>query len=120
MGNSISKIAFCGLDCMKCPAYMATLSGYKYSKEKIAQEWSKVFDADIDPDDINCMGCKSKSGTCFSYCYECSIRLCALARNIDTCSDCSEYPCVDLKEFFELVYDAKQNLENFRLKKGQG
>jgi hypothetical protein len=119
MGNDTSQIAYCGLNCDECPAYMATLSGYKYSKEKIAQEWSKIYDADISPEDINCSGCNSKKGIHFSHCYECSIRLCAIERSIDTCADCEEFACVDLKDFFELVPEAKQNLEKLR-NKGPG
>ncbi|MCD4776042.1 MAG: DUF3795 domain-containing protein [Candidatus Aegiribacteria sp.] len=107
----MSLIAYCGLDCSRCPAHMATLSGYEYSKGKIAQEWSKIYEKDIDPENIKCMGCKLKEGIHFSHCYKCSIRLCAEERNIDTCADCEEFACVDLKDFFELVPDARQNLE---------
>ena len=34
-----------------------------------------------------------------------------MAKEVDTCLECSEYPCVDLKEFFELVPEAEINLE---------
>ena len=114
MGNDISQIAYCGLNCAECPAFLATLSGYEYSKKKIAQEWSKIYNTDISPDDINCLGCKSREGVYFSYCYECSIRLCAEERSIDTCIDCAEFPCIDLKEMFDLIPVAKHNLENLR------
>ncbi len=111
MGNDMSEIAFCGLNCAECPAYLATLSGYEYSKKKIAQEWSKIYNVDISPEDINCMGCKSRENIHFSHCYECSIRVCALERNIESCAECPEFPCVDLKELFELLPDASLNLE---------
>ncbi len=110
----MSMIAYCGLDCSECPVYMATLSGYKYSRKKIALEWSQIFNSKISADDINCRGCRSKTGIYFSHCYECSIRLCALNRSIETCADCSEYPCVDLKEFFELTPQSRRNLERCR------
>ena len=114
MGNDMSQIAYFGLNCAECPAYLATLSGYEYYKGKIAQEWSKIYDADISPDDINCMGCKSRKGVHFSHCYECSIRLCAAERNINSCADCAEYVCVDLQELVGLIPYAKQNLEKLR------
>ena len=110
----MSQIAYCGLNCAECPAYLATLSGYEYSREKIAKEWSEIYNTDISSDDINCMGCKSREGIYFSHCYECSIRLCAVERSIATCADCAEYPCIDLKELLELVPVAKQNLEKLR------
>ncbi len=110
----MSKIAYCGLDCDECPAYLATLSRNEYSKEKIAQEWSKIYNAKISSDEIDCTGCKSKEAIHFSHCYEGSIRLCAVARSIDTCAGCAEFSCVDLKELFELIPGAKQNLEEIR------
>lgn len=110
----MSQIAYCGLDCSRCPAYMATLSGNTYSKEKIALEWSKIYNADISPEEINCSGCNSEKGIHFSHCYECSIRLCAAERSINTCAECEKYACVDLKDFFKLVPDARQNLERLR------
>ena len=112
MSTDMSQIAYCGLNCAECPVYLATLSGYEYSKEKIAREWSKIYNTDISPDDINCIGCKSREGIHFSHCYECSIRLCAEERSIATCADCAEFPCIDLKEMFDLIPVAKKNLEN--------
>ncbi len=114
----MQEIAFCGLSCLECPVYMATVSGYMYSKEKIAEEWSKIYNTDIRPDDINCTGCRKKEGVHFSHCYECSIRLCAVKRGAETCAECDEYPCIDLKEFIELVVEAGENLERLR-KNGQ-
>ena len=50
----------------------------------------------------------------YSYCYECTIRLCAVERNVGTCAECDEYKCVDLNEFLELVPDAKRDIEHIR------
>ncbi|MEN8208680.1 MAG: DUF3795 domain-containing protein [Candidatus Fermentibacteria bacterium] len=107
-------MAYCGLNCAECPAYLATLSGSEHSREKIAKEWSGIYNTEFSPDEISCMGCKSKEGIQFSHCFECSIRLCAVERSIATCADCVEFPCIDLKEMFELVPIAGQNLENLR------
>jgi len=104
----ISKIAYCGIDCSGCPAYFATLSGNEYSKEKIAQEWSQIYNTEINPDDINCQGCSSRKGIHFSHCFNCSIRLCALEKEVVTCADCENYVCIDLQDFFALVPDAMQ------------
>jgi len=107
-------LAFCGLNCLECPAYLATLSGYSYSKEQIAREWSGIYGKDIRPEDINCCGCRAKTGVHFSHCYECSIRLCAMEKGVDNCALCSDYPCVDIQEFMELVPEAGENLRRLR------
>jgi hypothetical protein len=114
MVSEKTDIAFCGLNCSDCPVYRATLSGHEPSRNKIADEWSKVYNTVITPGEINCLGCRSKTGKHFSHCFECSIRLCALERRVQTCADCSEYACVDLVEFFKLVPVSERNLEDIR------
>lgn len=110
----MSGPAFCGLECGSCPAYLATISGYSYSRERIADEWSAIYGRRISPGEISCTGCRNKAGVHFSHCYECSIRLCAVTRGADTCASCDEYPCMDLEEFFEMVPEARDNLESLR------
>jgi hypothetical protein len=34
--------AVCGVSCIKCPAYQATLSGNPAELERIAAEWSRA------------------------------------------------------------------------------
>ena len=107
-----SQLAFCGLKCCLCPIYRATVSGYEYSREVIAHGWSDIYSREVNPEEVKCRGCRSEEQEKnFSHCYHCSIRLCAMAKEVDTCLECSEYPCVDLKEFFELVPEAEINLE---------
>jgi len=43
MENLETMIAYCGITCTDCPAYIAGL-------EKVAAEWSKGFDAEITAD----------------------------------------------------------------------
>ncbi|MBD3278263.1 MAG: DUF3795 domain-containing protein [Candidatus Aegiribacteria sp.] len=107
-----SRLAFCGLKCHLCPIYRATISGYDYSREVIAHGWSDIYSRRVDPKEVDCRGCRSEEGEkSFSHCYHCSIRSCAMAKEVETCLECSEYPCVDLREFFELVPEAETNLE---------
>ncbi|OPL20035.1 MAG: hypothetical protein AVO35_00835 [Candidatus Aegiribacteria sp. MLS_C] len=106
--------AYCGLECGSCPAYLATVSGYGHSRKRIAEEWSRIYGRKISPEEISCTGCRKKEGLHFSHCYECSIRLCAVSRGVETCASCGEYPCLDLEEFFELAPEARNNLEALR------
>lgn len=107
-----SHLAFCGLNCSLCPIYRATVSGYDYSREVIANGWSDIYSRRVDPEEVNCRGCSSvEQEKSFSHCYRCSIRICAMAKEVETCLECSDYPCVDLRDFFQLVPEAEINLE---------
>jgi len=107
-------IAFCGLDCSKCPAYIATKEDNDAKRKEVAKEWSKEFGAEIKPEDINCDGCTSESERHFSYCFECEIRKCAIEKKVKNCAYCDDYICERLNKFFEMALDAKQNLEEIR------
>ena len=53
-------IAFCGTVCTECPAFLATKQDDDNERGKIAESWSKQYNADIKPEDINCEGCLSE------------------------------------------------------------
>ena len=83
-------IAYCGLDCSKCEARLATVNDDDGLRTKVAKEWSELNNVEITPDQINCMGCRTE-GVKTPYCDGmCPIRRCALERNHETCRDCSE------------------------------
>lgn len=83
-------ISFCGLDCEKCDAYLATVHDDQALREKTARLWSELNNASILPEYINCYGCRVeeiKTVFCESIC---GIRQCALKKGVATCGDCSE------------------------------
>ncbi len=81
-------IAYCGLDCEKCDAYLATINNDEALKEKIAKLWSDMNHAPITAEMINCMGCRM-DGVKTPYCESmCKIRKCAVEKAVDTCGDC--------------------------------
>lgn len=110
-------IAYCGLDCSKCDAFVATERNDDAMRARIAEQWSKQFGAAIPPAAINCTGCKS-DGVKLDYCANmCEIRKCALPRKVATCADCPDYGCETLSAFFEKAPAAKESLEALRKKK---
>ena len=83
-------IAYCGLDCEKCDAYVATVTNDDALRKKTAKFWSELNGIEITPDQINCEGCR-RGGVKTIYCDKlCPIRLCALEKSYETCGNCAE------------------------------
>ena len=83
-------IAFCGLNCEKCDAYIATKNDDQALREKTAKLWSELNNAPIQPEHINCDGCRV-NGRKTVYCQSlCSIRQCAMKKGVVTCGDCPD------------------------------
>ena len=81
-------IAYCGLDCEKCDAYLATLHNDQALREKTAKKWSEWNQVTILPAQINCEGCRTE-GVKTEYCSRlCPIRRCAIAKGFPTCGSC--------------------------------
>jgi hypothetical protein len=108
-------VAVCGLRCDECPAYIATVSDDDAKREETARQWSKAYNSDISPGDINCMSCLSREGPHFSHCYECEIRKCATARGVENCAYCEDYACDKVGGLFEMVPAARETLDAIRL-----
>lgn len=83
-------IAYCGLDCEKCDAYIATINDDQALREKTAKLWAELNQAPILPEHINCEGCRA-DGRKTVYCESlCGIRQCAVKKGVTTCGDCAE------------------------------
>ena len=111
-------IAFCGIDCSKCKALVATEKNDDALRAQVAAEWAKAYNAPITADQINCTGCKSE-GVKFVYCENmCEIRKCSNGRKLETCADCADFACERLTGFFKMAPEAQKELEGLRQKKG--
>ena len=83
-------IAYCGLNCEKCDAYIATINDDLALREKTAKLWAELNQAPILPEHINCEGCRA-DGRKTVYCESlCAIRQCAVKKGVTTCGDCPE------------------------------
>ncbi len=83
-------IAYCGLNCEKCDAYLATIHDDQVLREKTAKLWAELNQAPILPEHINCQGCRVE-GVKTVFCDSlCEIRQCALKKGVSTCGDCPE------------------------------
>jgi len=104
-------IAYCGLVCSDCPAFLATRSDDDIARKKIAASWTEKFGHDFKPEDINCEGCKSEGKRLVGYCHVCPIRKCALARGVESCARCEEQPCEELLKMHAYSSEAKAAFE---------
>jgi len=114
------KIAYCGLDCNSCDAYIATRDDDAELRRKVAAAWSKEIQPEIKPDDINCNGCQSTDGPIFLYCAICEIRSCARGMGFENCAHCPEYSCHRTEELFRIAPEARQQLDSIREQFSQG
>ena len=105
------NIAYCGLDCEQCDAYIATLHDDQALREKTAKLWAALNHAPILPEHINCQGCRA-DGAKTVFCEQlCAVRRCARQRGVDTCGDCPEMEsCPTVGAIFANAPQAKKNL----------
>jgi hypothetical protein len=106
-------IAYCGLNCSKCDAYLATQQDSDSKRDETAQKWSRLYRAEIKPEQINCDGCKS-DGQKFLHCNMCEIRRCSISKRVDNCAVCEDYICDTLSGFIKLAPEAGKALEKLR------
>jgi hypothetical protein len=108
------KIAVCGLDCSECPAFIAHQNNDNELRVKTAGEWSKMYEHNFTPEDINCVGCVGAEGVQVGFCSVCETRACGLKNAVANCALCPDYACDRLIKFFATAPAAKKNLEEIR------
>lgn len=116
-----NAIAFCGLDCSACPAYIATQANDQEGLKNTAEKWAKDLGLPIKPEDCICDGCQPQEGARLGgYCNECPVRACGIKKQYPNCAYCPEYACDDLKKFFGGATVAKDALDAIRANMNKG
>lgn len=112
-------IAFCGIVCSDCQAFIATQEDNDEKRREIAKAWSTP-EYTIKPEDINCDGCMTRDGRLLSFARNvCEIRKCGTERQVKNCAYCSEYSCDKLTKFHEGGPKAKATLKEIRKQLGK-
>lgn len=100
-----------------CQFYNKNLKSQK-DKERVSQDFNRIFGYDVKSDDVECVGCKNEGIHADS---NCPVRPCALEKGVENCAHCPEFICDKLQERInfteEFLRDNKKPLsdEDFQL-----
>jgi hypothetical protein len=107
-------IAYCGLDCSACEAYLATQADSDEQLAAVAAKWSKMFGESMEPAHIVCDGCRATTRRSF-YCENlCEIRKCCVGRRYESCIECADFSCDKVEVIVGHNPQARENLEGLR------
>jgi hypothetical protein len=113
----VKMIAFCGINCTECKAFIATQEDSEEKRREVAEEWSKAFGHEIKLGEINCDGCLDQGGRHIDYCGTCEVRKCGIEKEVENCAYCVDYRCEKLEKFHEQAPEAEKTLEEIRQKR---
>jgi hypothetical protein len=90
-------LAYCGIDCSKCPAYRGTIEGDVSLLEEAARSFSNGA---FETDDWVCLGCPPADQRFVAkFCGSCAVRNCAVSRGVQNCAACDDFDgCAVLRE----------------------
>jgi hypothetical protein len=104
-------IAYCGLVCTDCKAYIATKNNDDKLRQQLVEEWTKAYNHPFKVEDINCAGCIPVEGTHIGHCFMCQIRQCGQEKGVKNCGWCDAYSCDKTEDFFKMAPDCKKTLD---------
>jgi hypothetical protein len=117
-------VGCCGLVCSDCQIYLATQSRDEDLRATIFQRqknWGhdtrfrELYGREYRLEDVHCGGYPTSSQGDFWYIENCGMRACALRKNHPNCAHCDEYPCDQLKGFFDKSHvNARKTLDEIR------
>jgi hypothetical protein len=114
------NLAYCGIDCGECEAYIATQADDRAGLEATAKKWAQQYGGkDLGPEVCVCDGCSSGQRISTAHAATCAIRLCASQRGVVTCAHCDDYGCAILTQFFAFAPVLKDKLEAVRKELGK-
>jgi len=100
----------CGLDCFNCVAYLAN------DNEEIRKQVSaKVAQYGLPSEKVICKGCRKENGICFLRTEPCKVFKCVSSKGIESCADCSDFPCDNLHPYAEHASEFPHNMKVFNL-----
>jgi hypothetical protein len=116
MTKTREELAYCGADCEECNIYRAMVYGEEMKTETIknwqedARKYWRV--ESLDPEDINCRGCRYEGKDVFYGFRLCPIRGCCKTRGFSSCGFCPEWKTCERLD----VPEGRTNLERIATK----
>ena len=103
-------IAFCGINCMKCGAYIVKQENSDKIRQETSAMWKEKYNLDVKPEDINCDGCLTELiGNLY-----CPIRVCARGKGVLNCAYCKDYICEQLDKYFQTTPLCREVLDGIQ------
>lgn len=99
----------CGLDCFNCIAYLANDNAEL--RKQIAAGTGVPYE------EAACEGCRKENGVCrFLHMKEpCKVFKCVSSKGIESCADCSDFPCDNLHPYADMASVVPHNMKIFNL-----
>jgi hypothetical protein len=112
-------VAYCGLTCSECEAYIATQEDDSAALATVAAKWSEEYGGPgFAAESVICDGCTTHGGRLCSHAPQCGIRTCAMERGVETCGHCADYACEMLDKLFLQGSEPRQTLDKIRAELG--
>ncbi len=105
--NTFNPDTYCGLYCSACSIAM-------HGKAGLTDEFAACLGS-VPKEELICGGCKSD--IVYFGCSICALRSCARGKNVEHCTDCSDYPCKSyitwqrMTKFLPHIHEAESGLE---------
>lgn len=106
-------IAYCGINCGKCPAYSFPRLGEKLHMKGPFQSMLKSRMKPKPEGYVICDGCTAVGARCVTHCTTCPVRLCAKEAGVENCARCDKFACEHLQDIWKITVfkDAQPRLE---------
>ena len=111
-------IAYCGLVCTDCGAYIATQKNDSEMRKEVAAKWTKEYNHEFKEADINCDGCLPDTVKTIGHLNVCAIRKCGQEKGVKNCGWCADYSCEKTEGFFKMVPDCQKTLDAEKQSRG--
>ncbi|MGI6005302.1 MAG: DUF3795 domain-containing protein [Christensenellales bacterium] len=110
----MQKRSCCGVDCSKCPAYIAGRE--REALIKALSEEKGDARMLVIKREMWCDGCHSDSPRTKAVCGNCQIRACAKEKQLHSCGQCYRYPCDMIEKKVPKDYFNRQALDEVSTK----
>jgi hypothetical protein len=109
MGGHEMKDLFskCGCNCGRCPSYKKNLQTDE-DRQRCSDGWHRYLGFRLSPGKLrSCDGCQAPDDENPVRYQNCYVRRCAIGNGVETCAQCSGYPCEDVPRV-SLAADARE------------